>query len=506
MKTIVILMDSLNKRFLPPYGNEWVKTPNIDRLAQKCRVFDSHFVGSAPCMPARHDLLTGRLEFLERNWSPIQPFDCTLPYMLKKNGIFSHMVTDHYHYFHIGGENYFAIFDSWDFIRGQEHDTMVSNLGYMEGRPHYGQYHSQYERNRATFGGEEDYPSPKTLAHAAEWVDRHANEDNWMLMVDSFDPHEPFDVPDDFLNLYGDDYKDKLYYWPEYASTDGLSEEALEHIRKRYAAVLSMSDKWLGKLLDVCDRHSLWDDTMIVLTTDHGYMLGEKQLMAKNYMPAYNEIYNIPLMIHLPGMDSQTRCDALTQNIDLYPTILEFLGIDSSTSRDKLHGKSLMPMLRGESEKVRDYVIYGMFGRQVNICDGRYTYFRSAVRSDNRPLSVYTAMPSTINHYWDHDHIRDVTKIEAGRFLKWTDYPVFKIPCEQTMLADFSHNFDIRYDIVSKNMLFDIINDCDQNMPLNSPEIEQEMCQLLIRALKEHDSPDEQFIRLGLEEYNSVVI
>ena len=51
-------------------------------------------------MPARHDLLTGRIDFLERNWAPIQPFDCTLPYVLRRHGYFSHMVTDHYHYFH----------------------------------------------------------------------------------------------------------------------------------------------------------------------------------------------------------------------------------------------------------------------------------------------------------------------------------------------------------------------------------------------------------------------
>ena len=95
MKTIVFLMDSLSRRYLPAYGNTWVHTPNIDRLAARSCVFDNHFVGSAPCMPARHDLLTGRLEFLERNWSPIQPFDCTLPYVLHKHGVFSHMTTDH---------------------------------------------------------------------------------------------------------------------------------------------------------------------------------------------------------------------------------------------------------------------------------------------------------------------------------------------------------------------------------------------------------------------------
>lgn len=66
MKVIVILSDSLNRHYLPCYGNEWVRTPNIDRLAERSITFDNHWIGSAPCMPARRDMLTGRLNFLER--------------------------------------------------------------------------------------------------------------------------------------------------------------------------------------------------------------------------------------------------------------------------------------------------------------------------------------------------------------------------------------------------------------------------------------------------------
>lgn len=67
MKAILILLDSVNRRFLECYGNTWVQTPNLSRLASRSTVFERHFVGSAPCMPARHDILTGRLEFLEHN-------------------------------------------------------------------------------------------------------------------------------------------------------------------------------------------------------------------------------------------------------------------------------------------------------------------------------------------------------------------------------------------------------------------------------------------------------
>lgn len=500
MKTIVILMDSLNRHFLPVYGNSWVRTPQIDRLAARSCVFDNHFVGSAPCMPARHDLLTGRLDFLERGWAPVQPFDCTLPCVLRENGIFSHMTTDHYHYFHLGGENYHTLFSSWDFIRGQETDAWASDLGAPIVRPHYGQDAQQYERNRQRFRSEADYPSPKTLRHAAEWVEEHHNDDNWFLFVDSFDPHEPFDYPDEDGAAYPDDYQDKLFYWPDYAGTEQAPAEAIAHARKRYATLVTMSDRWLGRLLDVLDAHGLWEDTMVVLTTDHGHMLGEKQWMAKNYMPCYNEIYRIPLLVSLPGMTEMTRRAALTQNIDLMPTILDFFGVGQKDCRYPLHGGSLLPLIRGEQEKIRDTAIYGMYGRQVNLCDGRYTYFRSAVRADNQPLYLYTAMPSTIWQYWDHAHLTDVSQIAAGPFLPYTAYPVFRIPSTITKLDNESQNFARRYEVVSQNLLFDLETDPNQERPLEDPALEQAMCRKLADAMRRHDSPPEQFIRLGLED------
>lgn len=499
MKTIVILMDSLNRRFLPAYGNTWVRTPNIDRLAARSCVFDNHFVGSAPCMPARHDLLTGRIDFLERNWAPVQPFDCTLPYILRKHGFFSHMTTDHYHYFHLGGENYHAVFDSWDLIRGQETDVWASNLGALPERDHYGQDEAQYRYNRMRFCDESEYPSPKTLRHAAEWVEEHHEDDNWFLLVDSFDPHEPFDYPDEDAAEYPDDYQDKLYYWPEYADSSQATEEAVEHLRRRYATLITMSDRWLGRMLDVLDRHGLWEDTMVVLTTDHGIMLGEKQFMAKNYMPCYNEIYQIPMMISLPGMTHTTRCSALTQNIDLMPTVLDFFGIGQEDCWHPLHGESLLPLISGEQEAVHDTVIYGVFGRQVNLCDGRYTYFRSAVRPDNQPLCLYTAMPTTIWHYWDQDHLTDISSIQAGPFLSYTEYPVFRIPNTITKFANASQDFAERYEVVGQSILFDLQHDPQQEHPLDDPALEQQMCMKLAQAMKRHDSPEEQYIRLGLE-------
>ena len=93
MKAVMIMYDSLNKRFLSPYGNKWVRTPNFDRLQKHCAVFENFFTGSMPCMPARRELHTGRLNFLHRSWSPCEPFDESMPQILAQNGVYSHLVT-----------------------------------------------------------------------------------------------------------------------------------------------------------------------------------------------------------------------------------------------------------------------------------------------------------------------------------------------------------------------------------------------------------------------------
>ena len=107
MRTVLVLMDTLRREALSCYNPETiVKTPNIDVFAKEATVFDQHWIGSAPCMPARRDILTGRLNFLERSWGPIEPFDITLPKVLRDHDVYTHITTDHCHYMRTGGEGY----------------------------------------------------------------------------------------------------------------------------------------------------------------------------------------------------------------------------------------------------------------------------------------------------------------------------------------------------------------------------------------------------------------
>ena len=116
MKAIVLMFDSLNKHMLSAYGCDDTITPNFQRLKQKTTRFDNFYVGSMPCMPARRELHTGRYNFLHRSWSPLEPFDDSMPELLKKNGTHCHLVTDHKHYWRDGGATYHSRFSTYDFI------------------------------------------------------------------------------------------------------------------------------------------------------------------------------------------------------------------------------------------------------------------------------------------------------------------------------------------------------------------------------------------------------
>lgn len=506
MKTILILMDTLQRKMIHAYNPACpVITPNIDRLADRSVVFSQHYIGSAPCMPARRDILTGRLNFLERNWGPIEPFDVTFPSLLRRNGVFSHIVTDHYHYAELGGEGYLPQYNTWEMIRGQESDPWVSRVAEPVFPEQFaGRVVRQNLLNRTQFHADADYPTPKTFASAVQWLRDNQGADNFFLQVEVFDPHEPFESSEEFQKLYPDGYRG-IYDWPRYAEMgEQETPEAIEHLRHRYMATLTMADKWLGKLLDEMDRQNLWKDTLVLFTSDHGHMLGEHHRTGKNLFHAWNEMAQIPLFIHLPeDRQAGQRVSAVTQNIDLFPTILQWFGADQALSEISypIHGRSLLPLLRGEAEKVRDYAIYGWFGQPVNITDGHLTYFRAAV-PENAPLYLYGSMLTTFPRYLGAGLPEGV--LTAGNYLPWTGMPVYRLDqaAVAKMAAPVMAKMGMRPDPdLLSSRLFDIDLDNDQLCPLEDPTREEEMARALAEALQLHDAPQEQFVRLGLKQY-----
>ena len=452
--------------------------------------------------------MTGRLNMLEKPWGGIEPFDQTLQCILSNEcNTHTHMFSDHSHYLIPGGENYTKGFTAWEVFRGQEGDPVWVQPGKNgikeDTRPEgYKGVWSEAEReNRSRFVTEYDYPSVKTLWNAANWLENNHDSENFFLWVEAFDPHEPFDCPKYYLDLYEEEgeYDGYDFTHPSYAPNEFNAEETV-HLRNRYKALLTMTDRHIGEILDVMDKYDMYDDTLLIFTSDHGFHLGEHGYMAKNYMAPYNEVFHIPLIIAGPGME-KGRTNALTQNIDLFPTILNYYDVSATKLQYKIHGKSLMPILRDGEEQVRNGVIYGYFGKQVAYNNGKYTYFRSAIREDNKPCNVYCSVASVLRQYYganDGVLVEDYNKIEMGRFLSWTDYPVYKFPAEIIRYNNSSQEFTKRSKYNAENLLFNIENDYPQQYPINDRKLEEKIISELKICMKEHDSPEEQFERLGI--------
>lgn len=487
MRTIVVLMDTLRRDLLTCYNSKTdCKNENISAFANDSCRFDNHFVGSMPCMPARRDIFTGRLNFLERSWGPIEIFDTTLPKVLfQKGNIRSHMITDHAHYFRIGGENYCQQFNTYEFFRGQESDPWVSLIDdpWMP-ENYYGDVKRQYQCNKTRFTSEEEYSSVKCFDSAMKWVDENKGARDFFLMVETFDPHEPFDVPQKYLDMYEDDYDGPYFDLPVYHKIDDETDEAMEHLRKRYKALITMTDHHFGKFIQKLKDADMYEDTMIILTTDHGYCLGEREYIGKNYMPAFNELANIPLLIHFPHHEYAGKCiTQITQNIDLMPTILDYQNVEIPSS---VTGHSIRTIME-KKEKIHEYALYGTFGLSVNVFDGRYTYMRGG--RDQSQLYEYTTSLTTIRNWLGKDIPQE---IECGHFLPDVPYPLYRVPSYHNAIVK-----DPTY--VNTDHLFDIVGDYGQTREIKDASIISYMEQLMIKAMKENHAPNEQYQRLGFK-------
>src|SRR5512139_2445169 len=258
MKAIMVMFDSLNRHMLPPYGCEWVHAPNFERLAERTTTFENCYIGSMPCMPARRELHTGRYNLLHRSWGPLEPFDDSMPEILRKQGVYTHLITDHVHYWEDGGANYHTRYESYELVRGQEGDQWKGQVDPPPDIPPKVRKDSpdQPERmwvqdwiNRSFMPTSEDQPQAKTFQLGLEFIRTNHHADNWFLQIETFDPHEPFFTHEEYQQLYPHGYNGPTLDWPSYGPVIE-SPEQVEHIRLAYAALLSMCDAHLGKVLD----------------------------------------------------------------------------------------------------------------------------------------------------------------------------------------------------------------------------------------------------------------
>lgn len=496
---IVILLDSLNRHMLGAYGGREFSTPNLDRFATRSMRFDRHYTASLPCIPARHDILCGAWDFLWRPWGSVELWEDAITYRLRKAGVVSQLITDHPHLFETGGENYHVDFTAWDYQRGHEGDPWKTKADpSWAGTPQYGMARDMpYDRSRGYFSGEADFPGPRTMSATARWLEENAGaHERFFLFVDEFDPHEPFDTPDHYVKRYDPDWGGPPLIWPPYmkgAVEKGvISEREGRHIRARYGAKLTMIDHWFGKVMDAITAKGLWDDTLVVVCTDHGHYLGEKDIWGKPGVPLYNTISHMPLMIAAPGV-SAGSCEALTTSADIFATLAEAFGVTDQI-RQRTHGRSLWPLLDGAAEKVRDTVLAGVWGREVHLITKTFKYAR-APSGANSPLSMWSNRWSTMpTHVLDRERELPLPDDRA----KLDRMPGSKVPVIRQM---WDHSDALPFWAFARfsgNYLFDLVNDPDEVENLAGTAWEQHAAEALRSALRDVDAPEDQFVRLGL--------
>ncbi|EKK7703285.1 sulfatase [Cronobacter sakazakii] len=491
MKAVMLMFDTLTRHHLAPYGGDAI-TPNFTRLARESAQYDNFYVGSMPCMPARRELHTGRYNFLHRSWGPLEPFDFSAMQALRQRGVHTHLVTDHKHYWRDGGATYHTRYSTFEFIRGQEGDSWIGQVAKPriqwqgledeETRRRRAGRMTQDLINRAAMPTQKEHFTHRTISAGLDFLDTNSQQDNWFLQIECFDPHEPFFVPEKYLAQYGCTPEEFNGWVPYYCGAPGGVSD--DKVRKFYQALITMCDDYLGQVMDKLKALNLWDDTLFIVCTDHGFLLGEHQWWGKNIMPVYNEIANTPFFIRDPRSRAQgVRRNALAQTIDIPATLLDYFDVPKPMS---MTGRSLLPSLNNDAP-LRDYALFGYFGGHLNITDGNYVYMRSPREEGSANLYEYTLMPTRIDSPFKTSELTNI-RIHPG-FDFTQGAQVMQIP------ATFSYLNAQQFG----DKLFALKTDPKQRHALDDISRALYYAQAMAHALNAHDAPPELYSRFGLD-------
>lgn len=395
MNVIVIINDSLRWDHLGCYGNSWIKTPNIDTLAGESAVFDYFYPEGLPTVPCRTTFFTGRFTFPFRGWQRLEPTDALLAEILWNKGFTSALVTDVYH-LHKPSMAFERGFDYVQHVRGHEGDPWVLDEGIEVDVDEYykgdgkdkavRQQLIQYLRNRHFWKSEADTFVARVVKAGIRWLEEQPRKDNLFLWLDCFDPHEPWDPPPPYNRMYTDpNYGGKDIIQPIPGQVEGyLTPEEVNHIAKLYAGKVTLCDHWVGQFLDRVKELGMYGNTLIIYTTDHGEPFGDHGIIRKAEPLLYEELVHIPLIVRHPeGMGAGKRFDAVVETTEIFPTILDFLNVRRPP---RIHGESLLPIMSGEVESIRDYAYMGQFKRAWRVNDREWSFILNLDRDNSREL------------------------------------------------------------------------------------------------------------------------
>lgn len=382
---ILVMADSLRKDHVGCYGNTWIRTPNIDKFAKESVTYTKAYPESLPTIPVRRAVYTGNRVFpfeptrrmrkgipwiFHAGWQPLSNDDITLSEVFKLSGYRTALIGDNYHLFE-PGMNFNRGFDEWIFVRGQEWDKYRSAPLIPE--EELNRYLTpklkgtiierllrRYLSNVYSRRSEEDWFAPQTFREAVRWLEENRNAEKFLLILEPFDPHEPWDPPHEFVEMYDPDYQGKEVITPRYGPPDYLTERELRHMKAHYAGEVTLLDKWFGFFLEKVYELNLNKNTVIIFTSDHGHQLGEHNLTGKVAWGLYPELLDIPLLVRHPEtLGAGEKIDEYVYSHDLFPTICHLAGV---RYEHRVDGVNIWSYVEGEKVEHRSYVTSGFAG------------------------------------------------------------------------------------------------------------------------------------------------
>ena len=400
MNVILIMNDTFRRDHLGCYGNSWIKTPNLDRFAQRAATFDQYYVASYPTVPNRWDMCTGRFGFPSRGWQPLDPGDVTLAWILTQHGVHTQMIWDT-PMLGLHDYNYTRGFKGAYFVHGQKGDPWITNPTLpirMPAQPHKIRNVNSmatYLRNHFGRRHEREFCVARTTSAAMDWLETNYDHESFFLYLDMWDPHEPFDCPWYDHQLYADpDYDGDQMMYPQYGRPTYMTAHEHDNARALYAGMVTLADRWVGRLIDLAERLGLFKNTLILWTTDHGHLFGEHDLQGKpgaELGKLYEVTTRIPLLVYHPeSLGAGEHIQGIVQPPDIFPSILEFMDIPLPSG---IQGRSFWPLVTGEQTMLRRYAFSSRFPPTAS--DPTYTPVEGAT-FDGWAGSDRIVEPSTI--------------------------------------------------------------------------------------------------------------
>src|SRR5690606_7697943 len=262
-------------------------------------------------------------------WGPIDEAQDTVAELLQAAGYRTALISDVYHMFK-PSKNFTRGFDQWTFIRGQEQDPYRSGPEPTEEElarwlapqlfehVHNEQSAIDFLRNclRNMYGRthEEDYFNAQVMIQAARWLQENQDAEDFYLVVESFDPHEPWFVPEQYRRLYDNsDAQEQVI--SIYNTTEKLTPELLRRAQANYSGLVTMCDRWFGHLMETLRTLGRLDDTVVIVVSDHGHSIGDRDYMGKRGYPSDPSVFDIALLVRHPdGTGAGQRSDLLLQH------------------------------------------------------------------------------------------------------------------------------------------------------------------------------------------------